>query len=238
MTGGNRSTGELVADHIERMSRGDVEGRGEDSNTILDRIHRGDDVEVLRPLLDAGVLECTKTLTFILSELGLRSVEAMEWLEDLLDHPDEWVRHYTIVAVWHSGSLEHGAVTAKAIARIGDTRPVRLAAVKFLALGSLGQIGMAVPFLDGDLGASVAWLAGGDFGQWRRFSSHGGVAALVAVAAAYRSQAEGDPAPLASLMRDAREPVADAARYVAPLRPLRPRGPDLLHRIARDDEGP
>jgi hypothetical protein len=237
MSADNRSTSELVADYIERMSRGDVDD-GEAGNTILDRIHRGDDIEVLRPLLDAGVLRCTKTLTFILSELGFRSFEAMDWLEVLLDYPDEWVRHYTIVAVWHSGSLVHGEVTAKAISKIGDARAVRLAAVLFLAMGSLRQIATAEPFLEGDLGASVAWLAGGDFDQWQRFSSHGGVAALVAVAAAYRSRAEGDPAPLERLMQDAREPVGDAARYVAQFRPLPLRGRDILHRIARDSEAP
>jgi hypothetical protein len=64
------------------------------------------------------------------------------------------------------------------------------------------------------------------------------MAALVAVAAAYRLRAEGDPAPLATLMQDEREPVGDAARFVAPLRPLPLRGRDILHRIARDYEGP
>jgi hypothetical protein len=82
MSGDNRPTSELVADHVEWMSRGEVEDRGEDANTILDRIHRGGKVAVLRPLLDAGVLECTKTLTFILSELGpglRRSVSLSGW---------------------------------------------------------------------------------------------------------------------------------------------------------------
>ena len=62
-----------------------------------------------------------------------------------------------------------------------------------------------MPFLEGDLGEAVKWLAGEDFSEWERFSSHSGVVALVAVAAAYRLRALGDPAPLEALMEDGRE---------------------------------
>lgn len=237
MSEGHRPTSELIADHASRLARGDLQGSGENANRILDRIHRGESVEVLRPLFDAGDVECTKSLMFILSELGLRSIETMGWLSVLLDYPDEFVRHYAIVAVQHSGSLEHAEVVAKAISKIGDTRPVALAATRFLALGSLRQIATAVPLLEGDLGEAVKWLAGEDFGEWERFSSHSGVVALVAVAAAYRLRALGDSAPLEALMEDDREPVADAARFVARFQPLPQEGRDILHRIARDSAG-
>lgn len=237
MSGDDRSTSELVADHSEHLSRGDLEGCGEDANRILDRVHRGESVEVLRPLFDAGDVECTKSLMFILSELGLRSIEAMGWLSVLLDFPDEYVRHYAIVAVQHSGSLEDGEVVAKAISKISDARPVALAATRFLALGSLRQIATAVPFLEGDLGEAVKWLAGEDFGEWERFSSHGGVVAPVAVAAAFRLRAEGDSVPSERLMEDDREAVADAARFVARFQPLPQEGRDILHRIDRDSAG-
>ncbi|HEX7131800.1 MAG TPA: hypothetical protein VF228_04460 [Iamia sp.] len=237
MSRDGRATAELVAEHAERLSRGDLEGCGEDANRILDRVHRGESVEVLRPLFDAGDVECTKSLTFILSELGLRSIGTMGWLNVLLDYPDEYVRHYAIIAVQHSGSLEDDEVVAKAISKIGDSRPVALAVTRFLALGSLRQIATAVPLLDGDLGEAVAWLAGEDFGEWGRFSSHGGVVPLVAVAAAFRLRALGDPAPLDALMEDDRELVGDAARFVARFQPLPQAGRDILHRIARDSAG-
>lgn len=237
MSADDRSTSELVAEHVERLSSGDLEGCGEDANRILGRIHRGEGVEVLRPLFDAGDVECTKSLTFVLSELGLRSIEAMGWLNVLLDYPDDYVRHYAIVAMHHSGSLEHGEIVAKAISKVGDARPVSLAAIRFIAMGSLQQIATAVPLLDGDLGEAVAWLVGEDFSEWERFSSHGGVAALVAVAAVFRSRVAGDAAPLERLIRDDREQVADAARFVKRFQPLPRKGRDILHRIAQDSAG-
>ena len=233
MTRADRSISDLVANHVERLSRGDLKDSGEDANRILGGVHRGESVEVLRPLFDAGDVECTKSLTFILSELGLRSIEAMGWLNALLDYPDEFVRHYIITAVQHSGSLEDGDVVAKAISKIRDTRPVALAATRFLAMGSLHQIATAVPFLEGDLGEAVRWLAGEDLDEWERYSSYGGVLAFVAVAAAYRLRVLGNPSPLEALMEDAREPVADAARFVARFQSLPQEGSDILHRIAR-----
>lgn len=237
MSAVERSTTEMVEDHVARLSRGELEGYGEDANRILNRINRGESIDQLQPLFAATSLECTKSLVFILSELGLRSIEAMEWLETLLDHPDEFVRHYAVVAVQHSGSLEHGRVVAKAIATISDARPVSLAAVRFLAMGSLREVATAVPFLNGDLRDAVTWLVSEDFTEWERFSSRGGVAALVAVAAVFRNRVDGAAEPLERLTHDGRADVADAARFVATLQPLPERGRGILRRIAGEGDG-
>ena len=216
------------------MSVGDLDGSGEMSNLILARVQRGDRVEVLRPLLDAGDVECAKSLVFVLSELGLRSIEVMEWLDALLDFPDDFVQHYAIVAVQHSGSLEHGSIVAKAVSKLGGERAVSLAALKLVALGSLGQIATAEDFLEDDLREAVIWLTGEHYDGFERFLAGEHGVALVAVAAAYRLRAV-DPAPLAIAATDPRDAVADAARFIARFQPLPAEGRDILHRIARRD---
>ncbi len=206
------------------------------SNLILGRVQRGERVEVLRPLLDAGDVECAKSLVFVLSELGLRSIEVMEWLDALLDFPDDFVQHYAIVAVQHSGSLEHGPIVAKAVSKLGGERAVSLAALKLVALGSLRQVATAEDFLDDDMREAVIWLTGEHYDGWERFfaGDGDGAVALVAVAAAYRLR-EVDPAPLATATEDPRDVVADAARFIARFQPLPAEGRDILHRMARRD---
>jgi hypothetical protein len=137
--------------------------------------------------------------------------------------------------VWHSGSLVHGEVTAKAISKIADIRPVELAAVKFLAMGSLQQIATAVPLFSGDLGAALEWLVDDSPEDWARFTAHSEEVALVAVAGAFRLRLhQGDPSALDALMDDSRERISDAARYVERFKPLPRKGRDILHRIAGD----
>ena len=70
---------ELVRQHVERLSRGDVAGIGEDANRILDRVHRGDAIGLLQPLLDSRDPESVRSLAFILSESGQRSIEAVRF---------------------------------------------------------------------------------------------------------------------------------------------------------------
>jgi hypothetical protein len=233
------STADLVAAHVKRVARGDVDERGAEANRILERIHRGDGVDVLAPLFECDEVDCAKSLVFVLSEIGARSIEAMPWIDRLLDHRDEYVRHYAVVALQHSGSLSHGEVTAKAIAKVDDTRSVALAALKLLALGSLSQIATAVEHLDGDLGDSVRWLVGGSYEQTPPYLADDNGVALVGVAAAYRLRHR-DPGALARLVDDRRLRVADAARYIARFEPLPPEGRDILHRIAgaTDDGSP
>jgi hypothetical protein len=185
-------------------------------------------------LLDAGDVECAKSLVFVLSEPGLRSIEVMGWLDALLDFPDDFVQHYAVVAVQHSGSLEHGRIVAKAVSRLGGARAVSLAALKFVALGSLRQVATAEDFLDDDLREAVVWLTGERYEGWERFFAGDGAVALVAVAAAYRLR-EVDPAPLAAAAEDPCDEVADAARFIARFQPLPAEGQDILHRIARRD---
>lgn len=226
----------LVEGHVARLSSGISERSGEDSNLILGRMHRGESIEVLEPLFASDNTECAKSLIFVLSELGNRAFEAMDWLDVLLGHHDEFVRYYAVVSVWHSGSLVHGEMTAKVISKIVEGRPVAWAVVKFLAMGSLKQISTALPHLAGDLGAAVGWLADEDFDEWKRFSAHSEVIALVAVAGAYRLKFDQeDASALNALMGDRRKSVADVARFLAQFKPMPLKGRGILHRIARDE---
>jgi hypothetical protein len=143
-------------------------------------------------------------LVFLLSELGLESIEVMEWLDALLDVPDDFVQHYAIVAVQHSGSLEHGPIVAKAVSKLGGERAVSLAALKLVALGSLRQVATAEDFLDDGVREAVIWLTGEHYDGWERFFAGEGAVALVVVAAAYRLR-EVDPAPLATATDDPRD---------------------------------
>lgn len=237
MSPGDRSAREAVAHHVDCLLRGSAEDRGRGANEILSLVQRGGSIEALRPLFEASNLECTKTLTFILSELGTRAAEAMDWLLNLLDFPDEWVRFYAVVAVQNSGSLVHGQVTARAISMIENPGPESLAAMRLISMGSLPQIATAVPFLEEDLGGPVGWLVREKLDEWERFSRRGGLEALVAVAAAYRLRELGDSGPLDTLVEDGRKPVREAARFVARFRPLPLAGHDILHRIDRDSTG-
>lgn len=230
----DRSTEALVAAHVARLSVADLELSGEISNLILTWVQRGDSLGVLRPLLDAGEVECARSLVFVLSELGMRSIEVTAWLDSLLDFPDEFVQHYAIVALQHSGSLEHGPIVAKAVSKLGGVRAVSLAALKLVALGSLRQVATAEDFLDDDIREAVIWLTGEHRTGWERFFASDGAIALVAVAAAYRLR-EIDPAPLAAATEDPRAEIADAARFIARVQPLPAEAGNVLRRIARRD---
>ena len=62
------------------------------------------------------------------------------------------------MAVQHSGSLEHSRTTAAAVLKLYDERPVRLAAVRLVAHGSLRQIETAIHLLKEPLAAALSWL--------------------------------------------------------------------------------
>src|SRR5262245_46184391 len=221
-----QSAADMVSAHAERLARGVVDGRGEDANRILERVQKGAGVGVLEPLFTCDAAECAKSLVFILSEIGPRSVEAMPWINRLLDHRDEYVRHSAIVALQHSGSLSHGEVTAKAVAKVDDIRPVALGALKLLALGSLRQLATATDHLAGDLADAIGWLVGESYEQQPPYLAGDGGVALVGVAAAYRRRHR-DPEVLARLVDDPRPRIADAARYIARFEPLPPEGRDV-----------
>jgi hypothetical protein len=235
MTEHKLPTSELIANHVERIAAGDLDGSGEAANEILGRVHGGDSVGVLRPMLESGDVACTRSLVFVLSELGLRSIEAMDWLNGLLDFPDEFVQHYAIVAIQHSGSLEHGPIVARALSKIRDVRPVSLAVVKMLAFGSLRQIATAEDFLPDDLREAVIWLTGQRLDGWERFFADDVALALVAVAGTCRLR-KVNPAPFTKAMDDPRAEIGDAARYIARFEPLPVEGRDILHRIAASQQ--
>ena len=111
---------------------------------MLALVHRDGDLKDLTPLFECGSHESLRTLVFILSEIGTRAAEATGWLEVMLESSDDYVRYYAVVAVQHSGSLEAGEVTAKAVRLIGSD-PTRLAVVRFLAFGSLRQLKTCIP---------------------------------------------------------------------------------------------
>ena len=139
------------------------EQRGEIANLLVGKICDEESLAPLALLFDCKKEVCQKTLTFVLSEIGPRAINGMEWLDDLMSSSNEWIRHYSIVGVQASGSLTHGMVAAKAIRAIGDVRSVRLASLRFLANGHLPQIETAKPFLSGQFRRSVTQLVDEDF---------------------------------------------------------------------------
>lgn len=148
---------------VEHHLRLDIAGteRGVVSNEILRRVSSGSDLALLKPLFDAGGEQRLRTVTFVLSEVGSRSIEAMDWLSELLENESPWIRHYSVVAVHHSGSLVHPEVTARALRKLYDARAVRLAAVRFAAHGSLRQIETAIPYLPEPTNDAAALLVEG-----------------------------------------------------------------------------
>jgi hypothetical protein len=228
-----RSLDELVTACIELGGRGPAEERGRLANALLSKAHRSTDLGPLRRLLDANDAEGAKTLVFVLSELGGRSIEAMGWLDELLDRPDAYVQHYAVVAVQHSGSLSHGSITAKAVSKLAGDRAVRFGALKFVAFGSLRQIETGIDHLDVPLDGAVRWLVDGRYDDiTARLDDPHLVTALVAVAVATRVR-DDDPSPLERAASHPRAELSDAARYLARFRPLPTKGKDVLHRLAR-----
>ncbi len=132
--------------------------RGAIANELLHRVSDGSPLSAMGPLMGERTEECLRTVAFVLSEVGLRSIEAMSWLDVLLDADSDWVRHHAVVAVQHSGSLEHPSTTAAAISKLYDVRAVRLAAVRFAAHGSLGQIQTAIGVAPEPSSGALVWL--------------------------------------------------------------------------------
>lgn len=83
MEHGNRASA-AVTSHVRKLELGDLTDIGEDANKILDAVHRSTSLDILLPLYESENVECTRSLAFILKELGLRSIEAMDWLDSLL----------------------------------------------------------------------------------------------------------------------------------------------------------
>ncbi|MCX6519946.1 MAG: hypothetical protein NTZ21_04710 [Actinobacteria bacterium] len=204
----NRPIAELVDLHVRSSLR--PEERGNLANAILKQVYEQADLEVLRPMFESANLDDTKSLVFVLSEIGLRAVEAMQWLDALLDSPDEWVRHHAIVAVQHSGTCDHPDVVAHALRGLGDVRSVRLAAVRLVGHGSLVQIATATPLLKGKLQQAVEWLVEGRFDDAERWLSDPDLAvSLVGLAGAFR-RATAESSPLIAANPD----LADALRWL------------------------
>jgi hypothetical protein len=186
------------------------EERGRLANAILNQVWEQPNLEALRPMFESANHDDTKSLVFVLSEIGLRAVEAMQWLDVLLDSPDEWVRHHAIVAVQHSGTCDHPDVVAHAVRGLGDVRSVRLAAVRLVGHGSLVQIGTAAPLLQGRLQQAIEWLVEGRFDDSERWlGDHDIAVALVGLAGAFRG-ATADLIPLIAANPD----LADALRWL------------------------
>jgi hypothetical protein len=185
-TAGDDSIEALVELHLRSPLESDERGRV--ANKILNLVWAQPDLDALAPLFVSSDRDATRTLVFVLSEIGERSAEAMGWLDALLDSPDEWVRHHAIVAVQHSGSCDQPAVVAHALRCLGDVRSVRLAAVRFAAHGSLMQIASAAWLVDGRLGSAVGWLVGGAYDDAERWlADHDLAVALVGLAGAFRA---------------------------------------------------
>ena len=207
---------QLVLEHVSKnLSPGE---RGRLGNAILDRTTSRSDIEALGPLVEAGEDAHLKTLTFVLSEVGLLSIHAMGWLDDLLEHRSDWIRHHAVVAVQNSGSLEHPLTSAAAVRKLYDIRAVRLAAVRLVANGSLPQIATTADLLPEPINASIQWLISGsiDGVDVRLRSSDVGVA-IVGLARLHRS---GVNAKLEESM-SCREELSEAERWLnrAPIPP-------------------
>ena len=230
MEHGNRASA-AVTSHVRKLELGDLTDIGEDANKILDAVHRSTSLDILLPLYESENVECTRSLAFILKELGLRSIEAMDWLDSLLDSDDEYVVHHAVTAIQMSGSMSHGRCVARAISKIEDSRPARFAVVRFLSHGSIGQISTAIPHLDGELKSAVAWLADSDFRGWRTLHMRNGVAPLVAVAAAIRLSVKGDSTPLDHMSFDRRKEISETVNFVVRFTPIPPINRDILYRM-------
>jgi hypothetical protein len=232
----NRSIKDLVRLHVEA----DVKGteRGELANDILQLLFDEKSLDVLEPLFSSASGDCARTLTFLLTEVGLRSIEAMPWLDSLLEHPDEWVRHHAVVAIQHSGTLAHPRVSARAVEKVRDARAVRFAAVRFVANGSILQLGSAVEFLSGPLVDVIDSMLNGDyrdFERWFTFEVEPEVG-YVAVGALQRGVRNGVLPGVDRLLFQGRTELIELADWVDRL-PLPVMGRDVLHRLGKTSEG-
>ena len=232
----NEALDAAVAEHLESFGLDDSEARGQHANKVLDLVHRGDDLGPLEPLL-RGPIPARKTLTFVLSEIGQRSAEALSWIEVLLEDEDSWIRHYAIVALQYSGVLEAGDLTARAVAGIEQSDSVAYASLKLLSFGSLQQLETTISHLDQPLSDWISLLCAGENDRLIKLAGAGRSETFVAVAGAARVRAAGSDTPLAELSSSEDETVARIASFIARFRAL-PSDFEAspLYKIARNSE--
>ena len=224
------SLSSLVSRHLAANSSGESAGLGGLANQMLSLVHRDGDLKDLTPLFECGSYESLRTLVFILSEIGTRAAEATGWLEVMLESSDDYVRYYAVVAVQHSGSLEAGEVTAKAVRLIGSD-PTRLAVVRFLAFGSLRQLKTCIPYLDDSLSESLSWLTEGHYADAGvRLRDPDLALALVGLAGAARLR-EVSPRAFEEARESRRGEIARAAIWLSRFQVLPTDESDILHRI-------
>jgi hypothetical protein len=223
---------DLVRLHVETGVKGTE--RGKLANDILQLLFDEESLGVLEPLYFSTSGDCARTLAFLLTEIGLRSIEAMPWLDSLLEHPDEWVRHHAVLAIQHSGTLEHPRVSARAISKVRDARAVRFAAVRLVANGSILQIRSAVDFLSGPLSDVIDRMLTGDYQdleRWLTLEVEPEVG-YVAVGAWQRGFRDGVLPAVNRMLFDGRTDLIELADWVNRV-PLPVTGRDILHRLGR-----
>jgi hypothetical protein len=206
---------QLVALSVRGVSTPEEEG--DLTNRIADRLEAEATFRALGPLYRSGQLRSLRSLAFILSNRsGGRSILGMDWLDDLLDHEDAQIRYYAVMGVQASGSIVHGQVTLKALQKLNDVAPVRLAALRLAALGSLPQIQTAIPLASHPYRESLTLLARPTANGVRRML-HGETleSCLIGLAAACRLDIALDDSDL-----DDRPELRDAHEWLAAFRRL------------------